>query len=225
MGTPRHDERMRLFQKAGLYLVTSAEFSRGRSTIEVVERALAGGVRLVQLREKGLSGSDLTELAGEVHALTRRAGALLLINDRLDIALAVEAEGVHLGKDDLPIDLARRIAPDLIIGASSHSVDEALYAERRGASYVNIGPVFPTKTKEWQGDFLGTDVVRRVADAVRIPFTVMGGIGKEQLADLAAAGASTFAVVSAIAAADDPVAAAGDLLAEIERVVMRMEEV
>lgn len=201
-----------------MYLVTSGELSRGRSTIEVVERALAGGVRVVQLREKGLVTAVLTNLALEVRGLTRRAGALLLINDRIDVALAVDADGVHLGRDDLPIDLARRIAPDLIIGASSHSVDEALYVERRGASYVNVGPVFPTKTKEWQGEFLGVDVVRRVADAVRIPFTVMGGIGKEHLADLAAAGAGTFAVITAITASDDPETAARELLAEIERV-------
>jgi thiamine-phosphate pyrophosphorylase len=171
-----HAERMRRFIRAGLYLVTSQPLSAGRSTPAVVEAALRGGVRLVQVREKELPLRALLALTRELRTLTRAYGALLIVNDRLDIALAAGADGVHLGQSDLPIADARRIAPDLIIGASSHSAAQAAAAGREGASYVNIGPLFPTQTKDWTGEFLGMEGLRRIAPAVDIPFTVMGGI-------------------------------------------------
>ena len=129
---------MRRFRDAGLYLVTSQSLSSGRATLEIVRAALAGGVKLVQLREKDLSTRRLLGLARKVRELTAKAGALLIINDRLDIALAVGADGVHLGQDDLPVDEARKIAPDLIIGASSHSRKEAA-----PVSYTHL--TLPTK--------------------------------------------------------------------------------
>lgn len=210
-----HSQRMERFGRAGLYLVTSQPLSAGRPTLAIVEAALRGGARLVQLREKELPLRDLMALARDVRALTRRHDALLIINDRVDVALAVEADGVHLGQSDLPIPDARRIAPDLIVGASSHSVEEAVAAEREGASYVNIGPLFPTRTKEWTDAFLGLDGLRRIAPSVGIPFTVMGGIKAHHVPDLLAAGARTLAVVTAITAAADPETAARDLLARI----------
>lgn len=212
-----HAERMSRFVRAGLYVVTSQALSSGRTTPEIVAGVLRGGGRLIQLREKDLPIREFAEMACEVRAMTADAGALLIINDRLDVALACGADGVHLGQDDLPIDAARRIAPDLIIGASSHSVEEALVAERQGASYVNIGPLYPTRTKEWRRDFLGLEGLRQVSAAVRIPFTVMGGIKPRHLADLAAAGVHTVAVVTAVTAAPDPAAATRDLLARIRR--------
>jgi thiamine-phosphate pyrophosphorylase len=211
----RHAQRMKTFGAAGLYLVTSQALSAGRTTPDIVKAALKAGVSLIQLREKELPLRDFLRLAETVRVLTAEAGALLIVNDRLDVALAVEADGVHLGQDDLPIPAARRIAPELIIGASAHSVAEARRAQAEGASYLNIGPLFATQTKTWEGAFLGLDGLRAIAAVATIPFTVMGGIKREHIALLRAAGARTIAVVTAVAAAPDPEEAASDLLAAI----------
>lgn len=210
-----HAQRMARFRAAGLYLVTSRALSLGRSTQEVVARALAGGARLIQLREKDLTARDYAILARQVREITHRFNALLIINDRLDVALAVGADGVHLGQDDFPVHEARRLAPDLIIGASTHSESEALQAQAAGASYVNIGPLFPTGTKQWSGEFLGLAGLRRIAPTVTIPFTVMGGIKLEQIPALRAAGANIIALVTAITTAPDPTTATRDLLRAI----------
>ncbi len=210
-----HDERLQRFCSAGLYLVTSEALSEGRSTIDIVRRALVGGVSLIQLREKEMPLCDYLELAREVRALTKPYGCLLIINDRVDVALAVDADGVHLGQDDLPIEAARTIAPELIIGASSHTIVEAQEAEAAGASYVNIGPIYPTKTKTWTEAFLGVEGITRIAPHVGIPFTVMGGIKRNHIAELCAAGARTIALVTAVTAASNPELAARELLEDI----------
>jgi thiamine-phosphate pyrophosphorylase len=208
---------MERFTRTGLYLVTSEEFSAGKSTVHIVQAALAGGVKLVQLREKALSSRDLLSLARCIRELTAASEALLIINDRLDIALACDADGVHLGQEDLPVRDARRLAPDMIIGASSHNATQAVEAETQGASYVNIGPLFPTDTKNWRREFLGVDGLKQISKKLTIPFTVMGGIKKEHVAELCAAGARTIAVVTAVTAAGDPRAAAAELVDEIRR--------
>jgi len=207
-----HHDRMEKFRRAGLYLVTSQALSRGRSTAEIVRAALAGGVRLIQLREKEMPIPEFVRLAEEIRAMTRKADALLIINDRLDVALAVQADGVHLGQDDLPIACARKISKNLIIGASTHSLAEALSAQEAGASYVNIGPLFPTNTKNWNGKFLGVKEMKKIAAAIKIPFTVMGGIKADHIPELVKAGAKTIAVVTAITAAPNPKTAAASLL-------------
>lgn len=203
---------MQRFLEAGIYLVTSQSMSEGHSTIEIVRAALAGGIRLIQLREKELSTREFVKLAEEVRELADEAEALLIINDRLDVAMCVGADGVHLGQDDLPVNEARRIAPDLIIGASTHSVKQAVEAQKHGASYINIGPIFPTETKRWNENFLGLDGVKKISKAISIPFTVMGGIKKEHIPELLSAGARTIAVVTAITAANDPERAARELM-------------
>lgn len=213
-----HDDRMRRFANAGLYLVTSESVSAGRPTLEIVRCALKGGVRLIQLREKDRATRDLIALAREVRALTSETGALMIVNDRVDVALAVDADGVHLGQGDFPIADARALAPDLIIGASSHNQTEAVQAAEDGASYVNIGPLFPTRTKMHAGEYLGIEGLRAIAPHVRIPFTVMGGIKQEHIPDLLAAGARTIAVVTAVTGADDPEAATRRLLQTINSV-------
>ena len=206
---------MRAFKSAGLYLVTSAALSCERPTIDIVTAALKGGCRLVQLRDKGLPLKKLIQLGREIRQLTLKYKALLIVNDRLDVALALEADGVHLGLDDFPVADARRLAPDLIIGASSHSEAEAIEAQRQGASYVNIGPIFPTQTKNWSGKFLGLKGLRRIAPAVSIPFTVMGGIKRNHIPALVKAGARTLAVVTAITAAPNPELATRSFLSEL----------
>ena len=211
-----HEKRMERFVDAGLYLVTSRDLSEGRTTVEVVEAALRAGVKLVQLREKNLPLGDLLPLAEEVRAMTSAADALLIINDRIDIAMAVGADGVHLGQDDFPVTSARRLAPDMIIGASSHSTEEAVEAQADGASYVNIGPLFPTNTKEWEEDYLGIAGLMEISRALSVPFTVMGGIKLNHVPDLRKAGAEVIALVTAVTAATDPAVAAGELLRMIK---------
>ena len=214
--SPAHDEQMRKFVEACVYLVTSQSMSAGRTTIEIVQSALTGGIRLIQLREKNLSCTQFKALAEKVKVLTDQAGALLLINDRLDTAMSAGADGVHLGQNDLPVNEARKQAPDLIIGASIHSIEEAVKAQADGASYVNIGPVFPTQTKEGCDKFLGIKAVKEISSAITIPFTVMGGIKKDNIPDLISAGARIIAVVTAITAADNPEKAAKTLMAMVK---------
>lgn len=194
---------MSRFVRAGLYLVTSESMSAGRSTIRVVTEALKGGVRLIQLREKDLDDAAFLDLAVAVRRLTAEAGALLLINDRIDVAESAGADGVHLGLDDTPVRAARERAPDMIIGASSHSLEEALAAQDAGASYVNIGPVYPTRTKSWSSSYLGVAALNEIAPHLSIPWTVMGGIKKHHVPELVGAGARTVAVVTAVTMAPD----------------------
>ena len=207
---------MKKFVDAGLYLVTSESMSGGRTSLEVIEQAVAGGVRLVQLREKDKSDFELRDIACEARKITAAAGAILLINDRIDIAEECGADGVHLGLDDMSIEEGRRRAPDMILGASSHNLEEALEAERVGASYVNIGPIYPTKTKNWEDAYLGVEAIAEIAPHLGIPWTVMGGIKKHHIPDLKAAGAKTIAVVTAVTMADDIAAEAAELLQLID---------
>jgi len=205
-----HDQRLRVFHEADLYVVITEALCAGRTALEILGMTLAAGVRLVQLREKNLDSRPLYELAVAFRRETTAAGALLMINDRLDIALAGGADGVHLGQDDLPLDAARRLAPELIIGASTHSLAEALAAQEAGASYVNIGPIFPTQTKE-NVTPLGPEMIDRIAPNLRIPWTTMGGIKKTNIGQVVSRGARHPAVITAVTAALDPTAAAREL--------------
>ncbi len=205
-----HAERLRVFQEADLYVVITEALCAGRSTLKILGMTLAAGVRLVQLREKDLNSRLLYELAVEFRRQTKAAGALLIINDRLDIALAAGADGVHLGQDDLPVSVARRLGPDLLIGASTHSLEEALGAQEAGASYVNIGPIFATPTKE-AATPLGPGMIDRVVPQLRIPWTTMGGIKKTNIDQVVARGARHPAVITAVTAAPDPTITAREL--------------
>jgi thiamine-phosphate pyrophosphorylase len=200
-------QRTAAFERADLYVVITASFCAGRTALEVLDRVLDAGVGIVQLREKDLGGRELYELALEFRRRTEVAGALLVIDDRLDMALAAAADGVHLGQADLPVAAARRLAPDLIIGASSHSLEEALAAQEAGAGYVNIGPIFPTATKP-QAVALGVEAISRLAPYLRIPWSTMGGINQGNIAQVVARGARHPAVMSAVTAAPDVSAAA-----------------
>lgn len=209
-------ERLALFDRADLYVVITEKLCAGRSALDVLEKTLAAGVLLVQLREKDLPGRELYERALAFSQKTKAAGALLIINDRLDIALAAAADGVHLGQDDLPVAAARRLAPDLIIGASTHSLEEALAAQNAGASYVNIGPIFATMTKETAVP-LGPEMIEHIAPRLKIPWTTMGGIKAANIGQVVSRGARHPAVITAVTAADDPEAAARELRDIINR--------
>lgn len=195
--------RQRTFADVDLYLVTCRELSAGRTDLEVVEAALRGGARIVQYREKNLADGERFRRAGELRRVTEKAGALLIINDRIDIALAVGADGVHLGRNDLPVATARRLAPGLLVGASTHSLDDALESQEAGADYVNIGPIFPTATKEGLQEFLGPAAVAEIAPRLEIPFTVMGGIKAGNMHEVLSRGARRIAVVTAVTEAPD----------------------
>lgn len=213
-------ERAGLYQKknelsrAHLYFVVGRADTGGRPLRAVVEEAIAGGARIVQLREKTNDVREVMPLARELRAITRERGVLYIINDRVDIAAAVDADGVHLGQDDLPIEDARRVLGiGKIIGISTHSIRQAQEAERRGADYIGVGPVFPTTTKDCTP--VGLGLVTEVAKSVRIPFFAIGGINSANIEQVLQAGACRVAVVSAVAAAPDARAAAAALYGAI----------
>jgi thiamine-phosphate pyrophosphorylase len=206
-----HDERARRFKAGDLYVVITGEFCAGRSPLAVLDAVLEAGVTLVQCREKRLDDGVYFDLAREFRYRTAAARALLIVDDRLDIALGVEADGVHLGRMDLPIAAARQLTPQLLIGASTHSLDQALDAEREGASYVNLGPIFPTKTKTRTAAPLGPSAIAEIAPRLSVPFTCMGGIKPENIEEVLSRGARHPAVVTAVTAAADPRAAAAAL--------------
>lgn len=210
-------ERMALFEQADLYVVITEAFCAGRTSLDVLARVLSAGVRLVQLREKDVEDGRLHGIARAFRAATGEAGALLIINDRVDVALAVGADGVHLGSDDLPVEDARKLGPELIVGASTHSLEEALAAQAAGASYVNIGPIFETQTKSVPSGALGPEAIGHIASRLAIPWTVMGGIKPHNIDQVLAEGARHPAVVTAVTAARDVREAAMNLRDLIRR--------
>ena len=203
--------RLARFHQTDLYAVITEQFCRGRSAIAVLEAVLEAGVRLVQFREKNLEDRELYQRCFQFRERTAGADALLIVDDRLDIALATGADGVHLGQTDLPVEAARRVAPNLLIGASAHSLEEALAAQQAGASYVNIGPIFATQTKDVSAGAIGPEMIDLIAPHLTIPFTCMGGIKPDNVHEVLRRGARHVAVVTAVTAADDVYAAALEL--------------
>lgn len=210
--------RMARFSQADLYVVISDAFCGGRGGPHVLDACLKAGVRLIQFREKEAAGSELME-KGQVFAdRCREAGALLIVNDRVDVALAIGADGVHLGQDDLPVNAARRIAPDLLVGSSTHDLDEALAAQADGATYVNIGPIYATQTKSVPTGAVGPEMIDAIRPSLSIPFTCMGGIKAHNLAEVVRRGTRRIAVVTAVTEAADVQSAARELRRAIHAV-------
>jgi thiamine-phosphate pyrophosphorylase len=189
-----------------LYIVTDAT-STAEGTLQVVEAAIAGGVDAVQLRRKGDDGLDQYRLAVRCREICADAGVLFLVNDRLDVAIAAGADGVHLGQDDLPVEVARRLWPGHIVGRSTHSPDQALAAIAEGADYLGVGPVFATPTKPGR-EPVGLEYVRWATLNVGIPWVAIGGIDETNAVKVASAGATAIAVVRALTSAPDAEAAA-----------------
>ena len=202
-------------------LVTQESLSAGRSTRAVVEAAIAGGVDVVQLREKDRSARERYHLGRKLRGLTREAGVTFVVNDRADIAQAVEADGVHLGDDDLPVPAARELlGEDAVVGRSVSFVDDAVAAERAGADYLGVGAVYATGSKDDIDDDehrIGPERVGDIAAAVDIPVVGIGGITADNAGPVAAAGADGVAVITAITRADDPETATRELAAVVER--------
>ncbi|OAN45050.1 thiamine phosphate synthase [Chloroflexus islandicus] len=197
-----------------LYVVTDAGLSRGRSHLAVIEAAIAGGATVVQYREKAASTRQMIAEAQVLRELTRRAGVPLIVNDRLDVALAIDADGVHVGQDDMPAAVARRlIGPDKLLGVSAANLAEAMQAVQNGADYLGVGPVFATPTKPDAAPPIGMEGLREICRHVPLPVVAIGGINATNAAAAIAAGAQGIAVVSAVVAAEDVVAAARQLRA------------
>jgi thiamine-phosphate diphosphorylase len=195
-----------------LYLVTDRGLSRGRTNVDIVREAIAGGVTCVQLREKDCPTREFMAEARLLKDILQPAGIPLIINDRLDVALAAGADGVHLGQQDMDIIDARRLAgSEFTIGISAESLEDALRAQEQGADYIGISPVFATATKSDAAVPLGLDGIRRIRELVRLPLIGIGGITADNAAAVIAAGADGVAVVSAIVAADSPRRAAAAL--------------
>ena len=203
---------MRPELKLGLYLVTDERLSRGRATAEIVRAAIRGGIDAVQLRGKDLPAREQLAIGRELRAITRDAGVLFIVNDRVDLALALAADGVHVGQDDLPAEIVRRlVGPEMIIGVSAATIPEALTARAAGADYLGVGAIYGTATKLDAGAATGSALLGTIAGAVDLPLVAIGGINATNVAAVIAAGAAGAAVVSAIIAADDPEAAAREL--------------
>jgi thiamine-phosphate pyrophosphorylase len=207
-------ERRERLLAARLYLVCPAE-PPGRGLADLVREAVAGGVDLVQLRDKTLTDDELAAVANAARALCARLGVLLIVNDRPSVAAESGADGVHVGQDDSPVDRVRdTVGPDLLIGLSTHSPEEVQGAG--DVDYIGVGPVYETPTKPGRAQ-VGLELVEHAAARAPVPFFAIGGIDAGNVADVVAAGARRVAVVRAIAEADDPQAAARALRDAVER--------
>jgi len=188
-----------------LYLITDRKLiAESCSLFTAVEAALKGGVKAVQLREKDLGTRELLYMAYRMREITDKYRAKLFINDRVDIALSVEADGVHLGQDSIPPHAVRKIAKDkFMIGVSAHSIEEAMQAEKEGADFITLGPVYKTPSKMKYGQPLGVDINRKAKAEISIPVFAIGGIKQDRIKEVMDAGADGIALISGILGAKD----------------------
>jgi thiamine-phosphate pyrophosphorylase len=195
-----------------LYLVTDRGLAKGRSTLEIVKAAVEGGITCVQLREKDCSTLEFIRQAFEIKDFLKACGVPLIINDRVDVAQAVEADGVHLGQTDMPLEIAKKIlGGSMIIGISAESLEDALEAEKGGADYLGVSPIYATPTKTDTAPPLGLEGLRTIREAVKLPLVAIGGLNQDNAAAVIRSGGDGVAVVSAIVAAGDPASAARNL--------------
>ena len=194
-----------------VYAITDRSWLNGESLYSQVEKSLKGGATFMQLREKNLDDETFYQEAVELKALCARYHVPFVINDNVDIALRMDADGVHVGQSDMEAgDVRSKLGPDKIIGVSAHTVEEALLAEKHGADYLGVGAVFPTSSKD-DVDVLPYETLKAICEAVSIPVVAIGGISQENVAKLAGSGICGVAVISAIYAAKNIQAAAADL--------------
>lgn len=189
----------------GIYGITAEKFSRGRSNVEVVKEMIRGGIRIVQYREKHKEKSirDIYEECRMIRKTTRDHGVLFIVNDFLDIALLTDADGVHVGQDDLPVEAVRRLMGNKIVGVSTHSPAQAEAAVAAGADYIGVGPIFETRTKENVCDPVGLTYLEYAVAHVPIPFVAIGGIKEHNIHDVVSRGARTVCLVTEIVGAED----------------------
>ena len=196
-------ERLDIFRSSELYPVVSSEFCLGRDVCNIVADIAAAGAKIVQIREKNLSDSSMFELVKKCREITDRSGMLLIVDDRVDIAMAAGADGVHLGQEDFPLTEAKKLAPEMLFGVSTHNAEEIRKALSDGCGYLNIGPMFPTRTKSVACGALGLEKIEELVPMVTCPFSVMGGIKEHHLEMLCAKGFRHIAMVTEITQAPD----------------------
>jgi len=197
------------------YLVTDSGLSK-KGTLSDVQEAVAAGCRIVQYREKNKSTKEMVAEASQIKSICG-ADAIFLVNDRIDVALAVDADGVHIGQEDMPIDIARAIlGADKIIGLTVHNISEAIEAERSGADYVGLSPIFDTATKSDAGTGIGTERIKDVKNAINIPVVAIGGINKQNCRSVIENGADSLVAISAVVCSDDVKRETQELIAVIK---------
>lgn len=187
-----------------VYALTDDGLSLGRPVLDVARALLGSGVKILQYREKEKKAGQMLRECLELRRLTHEAGACFIVNDHVDIALLCQADGVHVGQDDLPVEAVRRLAgPDMIIGQSTHSPEQARAAVAAGADYIGVGPIYPTKTKKDVCDAVTLDYLDWVVANISLPFVAIGGIKRHNIADVVAHGARCCALVSELVGAPD----------------------
>jgi thiamine-phosphate pyrophosphorylase len=204
-----------------LYAILDPEQTRGRPAERVLAALLEAGVSILQLRVKSLPPVDFLELAKQARAVTRAHGCQLIINDRVDIALACGADGVHLGQDDLPLRAGRKLMGQKIIGISTHDLDQARAAERDGADYIGFGPMFGTRTKATGYEARGPEMLQQIRGAVTLPIVAIGGITEANVQEVWQAGADSVAIIGDVLHDNDPGAKALRILGQYRTVKQR----
>ncbi len=199
------------------HVLTDTALQSRRSHVELAELAIAGGADTIQLREKGGSTREMIRVAKQIQTLCKKAGAVFIVNDRVDVAIASHADGVHLGQDDFPIPLARELlGAETIIGGSASTLEEARKCLAEGADYVGFGPVYPTGSKADAGPVSGLDMLRLVVREIPLPIVAIGGISAANAPLVISAGAHGIAVISAVCCQEDPTEAARSLRCLLE---------
>lgn len=188
-----------------LHILTDTVLQSRFSHMEITRLAIAGGADTIQYRQKSGSTRQMIEVARNMKRLCSEAGVMFIVNDRLDVAIAAEADGVHLGQDDFPIPMARELLGEgRIIGGSAATLDEARKCLSEGADYVGFGPVYPTSSKDDAGPVSGIDILKQVVEIIPLPIIAIGGVGAENIPGVMRAGAHGIAVISAVCCQDDP---------------------
>ncbi|SES36533.1 thiamine phosphate synthase [Salipaludibacillus aurantiacus] len=200
-----------------LYAITGEEFHPGKNVVDVMEEAIIGGADIIQLRDKTGSKREVLEKAQALRELTLKHNVIFIVNDHIDVAMAVHADGIHLGQDDLPLTEARKITgKDMIIGISTHHIDEAKAAEKEGADYIGAGPVFATNSKADVTSPVTTDYIKQVKAEISIPFVAIGGIKRHNVNEVLEAGAERICMISEISGAKDVRSVCMELRAKLE---------
>ena len=207
----RLERRIERFAAARLYPVISSEFCSGRSPLEVFTAAAEGGAKVIQIREKHWDKARICELVRACRPVADRYGVLVIVDDHADVARDAGADGVHIGQDDMSVAEVRAISPELLIGKSTHNLEELLAAQAEGTDYLNIGPIYPTQTKSVSYPAVGLEKLRELIPQVGIPFSVMGGIKARHIPELLAAGARRIAMVTEVTQAPDVAAKVREL--------------
>lgn len=192
------DELKKRFEQVRLYCFSPGKLTTNKDPLSIVEAQIKGGADVIQLREKGKSKKEILELGFKIKEITQKYNTLFIVNDDMDIALILDADGLHLGQDDIPIEYVRPFMKDKLIGISTHSIEQAKEAVRKGADYIGFGPIFETKTKEKKEKVIGLSYLPTLKNTCPVPYVAIGGIGLNNLLSVIKAGCNRVAIISDI---------------------------